>query len=52
MPKCSIHPDSELTCPACLGARGGAKMSPRKLAALIRNAKLPRPRARKTKPTL
>jgi hypothetical protein len=37
MPTCPAHPKVQLTCPACVGGRGGRVKSPRKTAAAKRN---------------
>ena len=38
MANCPIH-NRPMLCPACLGAKGGAKKSPRKTRAVRRNAR-------------
>lgn len=48
---CPKHPHVQQICPACQGSKGGKVLSPKKLAALKRISKLPRPGGRKTKQT-
>jgi hypothetical protein len=49
-PTCPIHPQVSLRCPACTGAQGGKRLTPKKLRHLKRIARLPRPRDTKGTP--
>jgi hypothetical protein len=59
MPRCPIHPQVTLICPACIGAKGGRTVTKKKLQAIRRAAKARRrgqarrrgkARRRRTKP--